>query len=226
MSPRGVRDVRKGQQEGRKEGRKRTLAALPASSVTTALAAAAEVQGESLARTEDFPIPCPAFRCSLICRALFLPGRSRRPRGLSAFTRAPYVRPPRERLPRPSSQLQLEGLSAGDRARCPPAAPQALSTNPLPAPHLPFPRSPPSPSLLLRLPRLPLPSLPRASVSPQGAMGAKGLLLPGGWTFEQKLTGAAFRRWPPVRVAETLALIGTSQYDCCRRCGQLDPPPG
>lgn len=222
----------------RKEGRKWTLAAPPASSAATALAtaaaAAAEDQGESLARTEDFPIPCSAFRCSLICRALFLPGRSRRPRGLSAFTRAPYVRPPRE--PRPASPVQPAPIRGalcwglGSLSACSPSgALHPPDSPPSPTPHrLPFPRSPPS--LFLRLLRLPLSSLPRASVSPQGAMVAKGLLLPQGrlcslgCTLEHKLTGAPFRRWPPVRVVETLALIVTERHSTTAAAAAVSSP--
>ncbi|KAI4793249.1 hypothetical protein KUCAC02_032840, partial [Chaenocephalus aceratus] len=40
----------------------------------------------SLARREDFPIPCPALRCSLICRLYFYPASPHRPQGLSAFS--------------------------------------------------------------------------------------------------------------------------------------------
>lgn len=73
-----------------------------------------------------FPIPCPAFRCSLICRLYFYLPSPPAP-GLSAFTRLLMsICSERGRLGRPAAPIR--GLSAGDWACCPPRAPQAPFT--------------------------------------------------------------------------------------------------
>lgn len=84
----------------------------------------------SLARREDFPIPCPAFRCSLICRLYFYLPSPPAP-GLSAFTRLLMsIRWGSGCLGRPAAPIK--GLSAGDWACCPPLAPQALFSSTFP----------------------------------------------------------------------------------------------
>lgn len=134
----------------------------------------------SLARREDFPIPCPAFRCSLICRLYFYLPSPPAP-GLSAFTRLLMsIRQGRGCLGRPAAPIR--GLSAGDWACCPPLAPQALfpSTFLRLAPDdasLPASLHPSFPSLSALFLCLP----PRACGAPQGVRGVKGLLSPEGW---------------------------------------------
>lgn len=133
----------------------------------------------SLARKEDFPIPCPAFRCSLICRLYFYLPFPPAP-GLSFFTwHLMSGRRGKSCLCGPAAPIR--GLSTGDWATCPPLAPRAclLSTFPWLAPRrrLTHCLSPPrlSPPCLVSLTSLELVELHRE----QGR--AKGLLSPEGW---------------------------------------------
>lgn len=152
---------------------------------------------------EDFLIPCPAFRCSLICRLYFYLPSPPTP-GLSAFTRLLMsIRRGTGCLGTPAAPIR--GLSAGDWACCPPLAPQAF----FPSTFLRF--APDAASLHASLhPSFPscLPSssvfspLSRAHGAPQGVRGSErpsvawGLALVPGLYFKEKLTGAPFRRQP------------------------------
>lgn len=62
-----------------------------------------------LARTEDFPIPCPALRCSLICPLYFYLSSLPAP-GLSAFARLLMALRPGSAVP---VQLQLKASLLG-----------------------------------------------------------------------------------------------------------------
>ena len=175
----------------------------------------------SLARREDFPIPCPAFRCSLICRLYFyLP--SSPASGLSAFIHSLCPSAEGEA----ASAAPIRGPSAGDWACCPPLAPQAHSSSTflrLAPDDASLPASLPPP-LPVCLPSLPFPP---ELVAPQGVRGEwKAFCRPrAGSSPSAVLWGEAnwctFQEAASVQLLETLTLIMLSQllpvytWNCC-----------
>lgn len=148
----------------------------------------------SLARREDFLIPCPAFRCSLICPLYFYLPSPPAP-GLSAFTRL-LMSFCRGRASA-GQQLQLEGSSLGIGLAVRPQSLRLFSC-------LPFLRLVSCLCVSALFPSLacPLQDLSRARGAPRGVRGserpsvARGLAPVPRLYFEEKLTGAPFRRQP------------------------------
>lgn len=190
--PPGDRDVRK---DNRKEA---PLMSTLGPSVFTELTVA---WGPGISGTQGgFSDPLPRFQMLVNLPALFLSALSSRPWALRLHLLLMSIRRGRGCLGRPAAPIR--GLSTGDWACCPPLAPQALFSSTflrlapddasLPAslhPSFPF------LSALFLCP-------PWACGAPQGVRRSErpsvawGLALVPRLYFEEKLTGAPFRRRP------------------------------